>query len=282
MLNLKDFYGQRRQSKIPSEFPDKTLYPLYYQANKIEVTLNEGDMLFIPYGWFHFVFSEKVNAKTKMNVAISNWTKFHECDCQLSIDPNKYKIKCPVYNSSNEHLDELYNVHQKISQPFKVNSTLHKKYKFDYTFFNDRFKNRPINIIKSKDDFFNSAFVRYYQPERSAKYQMNFDQFFHRGISGEKLYLAQCHIGNDISFNTLPFIDNNSHNDRFLWINFANAYSNMHYDTEDNVLIQLQGTKRILLFPPSERDKLYLYNPYPPRFLCYLMSLLENNAPVNQ
>jgi hypothetical protein len=48
-----------------------------------------------------------------------------------------------------------------------------------------------------------------------------------------------------------------------VWINFGHVYSLPHYDMKDNWLCQMQGKKRVILFPPEERDKLYPMNPYP-------------------
>ena len=49
--------------------PDKNLFPLYYQAQKIECTLNPGDILYLPRGWWHWIFSENET------IAINFWFK---------------------------------------------------------------------------------------------------------------------------------------------------------------------------------------------------------------
>jgi hypothetical protein len=46
-----------------------------------------------------------------------------------------------------------------------------------------------------------------------------------------------------------------------VWINYGNARCLIHYDEYDNWLCQLQGTKRVILFPHEDRDKLYMLNP---------------------
>jgi hypothetical protein len=62
-----------KQSRITEEFPDKEQYPLYYEAKRYEFILNEGEMLYIPAGWWHFVFSEEPNKDTGVNFAFSCW-----------------------------------------------------------------------------------------------------------------------------------------------------------------------------------------------------------------
>ena len=57
-MEVGQFFNERRFSRIEEEFPDKNQFPLYYKANKTEITIGPGDGLFIPSGWFHFVFSE--------------------------------------------------------------------------------------------------------------------------------------------------------------------------------------------------------------------------------
>ena len=67
--HIGDFINSRRYSSITTSNPDPIQYPNYYQAIRHEVVLNEGDMLYIPFGWFHHVFSEDVNSNTKVNLS---------------------------------------------------------------------------------------------------------------------------------------------------------------------------------------------------------------------
>lgn len=54
---IQKFFDERKYSQIPEEFPDREKYPLYYTARKREMIIEPGQKLFIPAGWFHFVFS---------------------------------------------------------------------------------------------------------------------------------------------------------------------------------------------------------------------------------
>ena len=58
---------------IEDEFPDKEKFPLYYKAHKQEFIIEPGQMLFIPPGWFHFVFSEDPDPETGLNFAVNYW-----------------------------------------------------------------------------------------------------------------------------------------------------------------------------------------------------------------
>lgn len=272
MLTINDVYQQRRQSKIPSTTPDKHQYPLYYQARNVVVTLNPGDILYIPYGWWHFVTSQDVDPKTKMNIAFSNWTLTKECDCKVSYDPNKYRIQCPTYKYDQNKFEKLVSIHTKLSLPFINQSNLHQNCNIDYKTLKRDLPDE-IPIFHSKTNFFTSQFIRYFNHDNCYKDIFSFDEFYEMGMNGEHVYLGQLHT-KDTSLNTISL--HPEYVDNFIWVNFGNVTSNLHYDTEDNLLLQVQGTKQVILFPPSEREKLYPYNPYPPNFLCYLISRLKD------
>ena len=43
-----------------------------------------------------------------------------------------------------------------------------------------------------------------------------------------------------------------------LWMSSGNTSSSLHFDTHDNVLMQIDGEKTVLLWPPSESVKFYM------------------------
>lgn len=47
--------------------PNFLTYPLYYLAKPLVFEIHEGDVLYIPYGWWHWVFSKGEN------IAINQW-----------------------------------------------------------------------------------------------------------------------------------------------------------------------------------------------------------------
>ncbi|NBP15300.1 hypothetical protein EBU95_13005, partial [bacterium] len=126
-------------------------------------------------------------------------------------------------------------------------------------------KNKLIPVQTSIDNMFVSNIIKELDPERSNTKHMTFDEFYNNGLKGAHYYLAQQRI------DPLPFADflSDIHfNQQYLWINFGNVYSNLHYDNHDNFLIQLHGQRKVILFPPSERNKLYLCNTINPSEIC--------------
>lgn len=73
---LISFVDERRYSYLVDDHPHKEQFPLWYLCEKEEVILNAGEMLYIPAGWFHFVFSEGDG----LNSAINFWyeTQYNE------------------------------------------------------------------------------------------------------------------------------------------------------------------------------------------------------------
>jgi hypothetical protein len=61
-----------------------------------------------------------------------------------------------------------------------------------------------------------------------------------------------------------------------VWINFGNVYTHLHYDLEYNYLCQVKGTKRVLLFPPEDRELLYLWNTYSLNIILGLQSVYHD------
>ncbi|NBW99863.1 hypothetical protein EBR03_09875 [bacterium] len=87
---LQKLLSWRRHSLIPCEHPDPSRYPLYRSARRAEIILNEGDALFIPRGWFHFVFSLSPDPESHMNIAVSCFSDKKHCDCQLETAASRY------------------------------------------------------------------------------------------------------------------------------------------------------------------------------------------------
>jgi hypothetical protein len=272
MLTIQDVYAQRRHSKVPSTTPDKNMYPLFYQAQKISIVLNPGDILYIPFGWWHFVTSTSVDQNTKMNIAINNWTVNHKCDCELSFKPDSYRVRCQEFVYDRNKFNKILSTHTKLSAPFITHSNLHENYNLDYDTLEQKLPEK-IPVFHSKTNFFTSMHLHYFHANDSYKDLFTFEEFYNMGTHGEYVYLGQYNLS-DSSLNVTPLAD--GYNDSFLWINYGNVTSNLHYDTEDNLLLQIQGSKEITLFPPSERGFLYPYNPYPPKFMCYLVSKIKD------
>ena len=68
---MERFEGGHRYSYITTEFPDRKQFPKFYEAKRIEIILEPGDMLYLPAGWYHWVFSEDPDPDTGLNVALN-------------------------------------------------------------------------------------------------------------------------------------------------------------------------------------------------------------------
>lgn len=65
--------------------------------------------------------------------------------------------------------------------------------------------------------------------------------------------------------------DDNSEPDINAWFGPANTISPLHHDPKNNLLVQVVGTKQIILFPPEDSEHLYPHGD----------TLLSNTAKVD-
>ena len=52
----------------------------------------------------------------------------------------------------------------------------------------------------------------------------------------------------------------------------------MHFDERDNFLCQIEGHKRVVMFPYEDRDLLYMFNPLP----LYLTNMIKRSISNNE
>jgi len=230
-LYYKALYDERRYSQIISEFPPKEQYPLYYQAKKIEMTIEEGEMLYIPSGWFHHVFSEEPNPDTGLNFAVNFWYINNNF-----IDNGKSNGEVPI---TDKHSIKI--------NPFEL--------------FND---GKDLLFVRSKNLIFASN--KLWRKFNISLESMSFEDFYN--TKNPEYYLIQTKTDSIEQY--APKIQNKLIHMSSVWLNFGGVSSLMHYDTMDNWLCQIQGKKRIILFAPEERSKLYLFNDFPLEFVYKL------------
>ena len=219
---LVRFTSDARYSRIPCEFPDKSLYKRYYEAEKIEITLHKGDYLYIPSDWYHFVFSEDTSGPHNVNLAINFWyLKTRENSENVQPYTGKHEISVNL----DEYMDDIVQVTESDCSFFLPNYIHSKRF----------FENIDIKMYDSTM----SKFLRKRKPFT---------------------YIQQNTMKHPV---TPP--DNEIQGELGLvnfWVNFGNVNSQLHCDGYDNILCQVEGSKRIILFNPSQRDNLYLYNHY--------------------
>lgn len=64
VYNFESFF-----SEVDAEHPDTERYPLFAKAEIIEVTLEPGEALLIPVGWWHHVRSLDIS----VNISLTNF-----------------------------------------------------------------------------------------------------------------------------------------------------------------------------------------------------------------
>jgi Cupin-like domain len=269
--DFNDFYIKRRFSSIPEPYPLKIDYfNDYYSAKRIEVEIKENEMLLIPAGWFHFVLSEQVDKDEKINVAVSFFTEYFGCpDCDINITKN-------YSNTLKTNIDTKINYKEQIDKSEPIKITSQKKYNKNVNINNiiNMFGDEYIIVNKSKNKFFVSNFIKDIYPDNCIETYSNIKDILTNGKK-ENYYLLQSESDlSKIGLDVPDLIKNEKKKNYSFWLNFGDIYSGLHYDIHNNILLQLKGTKKIILFPPSERDKLHLINKLKPVFLCNLRKML--------
>jgi hypothetical protein len=271
---FREFYIQRRFSKIPSPYPEnKNEYKNYFESKRIEVEIKPNEMLFIPAGWFHFVISEKTDEISKLNVAVSFFTEYDKCiDCDL----NKQEFTDIIRKSHEDKIN--YDYYKKKSFPCIINSS--HKYNSGISVENLENlyqKNTDLVVTKSTSALFISNYIKEVYPDSCIELKMNFKDFLSLGLNDKKnnYYLLQSNVNlRSLKIDRPDFLKKEKEKNYCLWINFGGIYTGLHYDEHNNILIQLHGTKKIILFPPSERNKLDLVNTIDPKILCQMKKKL--------
>jgi len=229
-MDVEQFFSERRFSKIVDEFPDKNLYPLYYTAHKLEISIGPGEGIFIPAGWFHFVFSNG-----ELNTAVNFW---HVAKMEEGVRNKDSPIKFR-HEIKDLELDENTEVEVSLTKTNIVGTRSVKS----------RCKDTLLQEVTK-------PLKQFYEEKDPHSYVVQSRQFPH---------LDKHRIDKESEFRQ-----------NTVWINFGNIRTLLHYDLDDNYLCQVEGTKRVLLFPPEDRDLLYLWNPYPLEIINSLEVMFYN------
>jgi hypothetical protein len=223
-MNLTHFFNERRYSPICDEFPDETKYPLFYTVKKYEFTIEPGDALFIPMGWFHLVYSDEGNPNTAMSVF----------------------VPCP-----------------ETAQEGQFNGSFPRKIKNPNSNFNIKlleYSAEKYDCVKSTSGVFQSDYIAPCRRHSGMEwYDTSIKEFLQRKDPTEYV----LHNSSDPFF--LKFLPDPSLTPKHvsILVNWGNVRTTIHYDLNDNYLCQFQGKKRVILFEPEDRDKMYTWNPYP-------------------
>ena len=266
---FREFYIKRRFSKIESPYPEKKeAYKNYYDSKRIEVEIKPNEMLFIPAGWFHFVISETVDEISKLNAAVTFFTEYDGCiDC---IDTDETFTEWIRYS----HEDTInYDYYKEKSFPCIIHSSHTYNSGISIENLENLYQNSNVVVTKSRSKLFISNYIKEVYPDCCIEVPMKFQDFLNLGKNDKKnnYYLLQSSVNlKSLKIEKPEFLQKEKGKNYCVWLNFGDIYTGLHYDEYNNVLIQLQGTKKILLFPPSERKKLDLVNTTDPKILCQM------------
>lgn len=233
-------------SKIEEFPPNPIIFPKFYNCEELIFVLNPGDMLYIPPKWFHWVFSYP--------------------------------------NENNENL----------AASFKI-LDLYNKNVYNEFYFNEPF---VLTLNKENNNFLNLSFQKFLKDEKVKELEMNCFVTKNKTIVpvqknkndliqikkmtktelideyNKKLYNISIPqdemLANYLNVCTPEIIKRSFLNNeikKFLWINLfknKNSYieTGLHYDITHNILTQINGTKVVRLYKPSDAKNLYLQPMY--------------------
>lgn len=237
-MDLKTFMGCHKYSEITEEFPDKEKYPLYYETSKQEFTIRAGQKLFIPAGWFHFVFSEDVEEESGLNFAMNFW--YYPLNNWSHGKPSNLLPRVEKHDIPNLDPKDVLG-----DRPVRSTwSDLNGLFPADRTF--DFFKGKVRNDYMTFDEFYTAK-----NPKMYIVQDENKDIVKYAPTYPTPIYLSSS------------------------WINYGNCRSLIHCDEHDNWLCQIKGSKRVILFPHEDKDKLYMFWKIPSNVFTEIQDLLS-------
>lgn len=210
-------------SKITEDDPHK--FPNLKKCTRFEITLNSGDMLYIPAGWWHWIES------TGRTMAINFWW-----DAETSASRKREVLECSatfipgtpcIIRRGYPYLTNKWSDQYLMS---KINNVYVWNCKTDTM------------ILSTMGDFIRDKVID--------NYIITLDAFSDNQHVLQKL-LPDVIIPQQIS-NTKPHIN--------IWFAYNKVNSGLHYDDTDGLLCVITGRKKVILFPPE--DKIYL-DPFP-------------------
>lgn len=229
---MEQFEWGHHYSNIVDEFPDPKIYPRFYKAHRLEFTLEPGDMLWIPSGWYHWVFSEDPDPHTGLNIAANYW-----------------------YNTNWDITKEDR------GNPIKTTHSIK-----NYRELLKAFSNKKLLVLRSEKKVFSLEHNMW----RHGDY-LDFEcqlATFNEYVEKKDpcTYLSSLDDPRLLQFDPKIY-DHWKCSAANWWINCGHVSTVLHFDRVDNLFCQLEGKRRIVLFPHSEWSNLYLLNPYPPAFI---------------
>jgi hypothetical protein len=242
-----EYYNHSLVDKYP---PNSKQFPEFYKAKFFKINLKPGMSLFIPAGWWHWVFS-KNNC-----IALSHTVNYYTEEDIKKKQVKNYEGKTVNYCNNDSKID--FNKYSEESIPLIYSDLNGEKIT---TNFLERNLTK-VNLLAAKT----STIVGVNKPHNTTTTIVNGTYNYFNMLNDSSYY---CYIGMSplnkkdyetyINKNWENFANKkNCENNIYLWYSKKSIDTGLHYDITDNLLSLHSGIKKILLFPPSETK--YLYN----------------------
>ena len=132
---------------------------------------------------------------------------------------------------------------------------------FDYHFQFDINKLNEQEVIIWNSSKYNEyslvdSFEKFYNSGLDDRYVLTLSNY----TDGEKNYKVKNVVKPYAKFPVHNKINYNESYDINVWISSGKHDTGLHYDDEDGILTLLEGSKDLILFPPSDSENLYAYN----------------------
>ena len=211
--------------------PDETEFPLFKQATGLQFTLHAGDQLYFPIDWWHWVFSDG-----SPTIALTIWTLNPHREFDRPTVIRGGAKSWPAYSKwSLEYFAQLRDKDMEASL---------KGCKSGSNFYPEDAIEGHVSTVDSLNEFVHV--VDELQSNRS-----DLICFSATRLSKESLLLADIELPAGISPTDQGILNNQ------LWISHGQVQSGLHYDQWYNTITVLKGTKRFILFPPTQTEYLY-------------------------
>ena len=257
-------------SVIDSYPPCIDRFPTFKHARSFRMVLTHGDSLFIPSGWWHWVFSDE------HCIAISHVVHSHESEV-VRMKQTGVTFKEPVVYSPTRAIDFKKHIAESVPFVFKdprlraiSNDVLARELTGVHLLLS---KTSTCNPVDKSDhptmQIVNATyhdFVQLRHSDYNAYIGMSplskrdFTPYLNRDWAA---YVARTGRPNHV----------------YLWQSHKPTETGLHYDITDNMLTVHSGRKTVLLFPPSETNYLYNAPLTNSRHAGYLRRLGEQKSP---
>ena len=215
-------------------------------------------MLYIPQGWWHWIFSQDEA------IAVNFWfnTQSTTSVNQLQLDICDYTIEQDIfqqqYLAKNQPLlikhggknwpaitlwqrDYLANKKDLIIPQFFSGLGQHSSFApVDKPCWNNRYRNQKIKLFPQIE------FQKLSQ-KISEEPQLNYVAFITLSARSSLLdNITKPDLLEKQNINSINF-----------WYSYGNLHTGLHYDDYENILVLVKGTKRVFLYPPNQSKFLY-------------------------